>query len=56
MAAKKTVDEIKAERPMAEFDARWGQGFVKSDFLIEEVWKTRPAAAAKPAAKHHATK
>jgi cyclase len=56
MAAKKTVDEIKAARPMAEFDAKWGQGFIKSDLLIEEVWKTHPAAPAKPAAKHHATK
>jgi glyoxylase-like metal-dependent hydrolase (beta-lactamase superfamily II) len=50
MAAKKTVDEIKAAKPMADFDARWGQGFIKSDLLIEEVWKTHPAA------KHHATK
>jgi cyclase len=56
MAAKKTVDEIKAAKPMAEFDAKWGQGFIKSDLLIEEVWKTHPAAPAKPAAKHHATK
>jgi cyclase len=56
MAAKKTVDEIKAAKPMAEFDAKWGQWFVKSDLLIEEVWKTHPAAPAKPAGKHHATK
>jgi cyclase len=56
MAAKKTIDEIKAANPLAEFDARWGQWFVKSDMLIEEIWKTHPAAPAKPAPKHHASK
>ena len=56
MAAKETVDEIKAANPMAEFDAKWGQGFIKSDFLIEEVYKTHAAAPAKPALKDHPTK
>ena len=44
IAAKKTVDEIKAAKPLADLDAKWGQGFVKADFLIESVVKTHPSA------------
>jgi glyoxylase-like metal-dependent hydrolase (beta-lactamase superfamily II) len=47
LAAKKTVDEIKAAKPLADLDAKWGQGFVKADFLIESVVKTHPATAEK---------
>jgi cyclase len=46
LAAKKTVEEIKAAKPLADLDARWGQGFVKADFEIDVVVKTRPAAPA----------
>jgi glyoxylase-like metal-dependent hydrolase (beta-lactamase superfamily II) len=46
IAAKKTVDEIKAAKPLADLDARWGQGFVKADFVIDVVVKTHPAAPA----------
>ena len=42
IAAKKTVDEIKAAKPLADLDAKWGQGFVKADFVIEAVVKTHP--------------
>ena len=52
IAAKKTIDEIKAAKPLADLDAKWGQGFVKADFLIEEVVKTRPAAPAGPEKSH----
>jgi cyclase len=46
---KKSVEDIKAARPLAELDARWGQGFLKADNVIEMVLKSRPAA---PAGKH----
>ena len=46
LSAKKTVDEIKAAKPLADLDAKWGQGFVKADFVIEAVVKTHPAAPA----------
>jgi glyoxylase-like metal-dependent hydrolase (beta-lactamase superfamily II) len=42
--AKKSLDEMKAAKPLADLDARWGQGMIKADFLIEEVVKTRPPA------------
>ena len=51
MAAKKTVDEIKATKPLADLDARWGQGFVNADRLIESVVKTHPPAPEKGHAK-----
>ncbi|HVZ85940.1 MAG TPA: MBL fold metallo-hydrolase [Polyangia bacterium] len=46
LAAKETVDQIKAAKPLADYDARWGNWFVKADFLIDEVYKTRPPAPA----------
>jgi cyclase len=49
VAAKKTLDEIKAAKPTAEFDARWGQGYIKADDLVEAVVKTRPPEAEKAA-------
>jgi hypothetical protein len=45
LSAKKSADEIKAAKPLAELDAKWGQGFVKADFLIDVVVKTHPAPA-----------
>jgi cyclase len=49
VAAKKTLEEIKAAKPTAEFDARWGQGYIKADDLVEAVFKTRPPEAEKAA-------
>ena len=49
-AAKKSLDDVKAAKPLADLDARWGQGFVKADYFIDEVWKTRPPAPAATAA------
>ena len=34
----KTLDEIKKARPSAEFDAVWGNGFVKPDFFVELIY------------------
>jgi cyclase len=46
VAAKKTADEIKAAKPLADLDARWAEGMVKADFFIETVMKTLPPASA----------
>jgi len=48
---KKSVEEIKAAKPLADLDARWGQGLLKADNVIEMVLKARPSASA-PAVKH----
>ncbi len=45
IAAKKTVDEMKAAKPLADLDVKWGQGFVNADYVIEAVVKTHPPAA-----------
>jgi cyclase len=56
-AANKTLDQIKAAKPTAEFDARWGQGMIKPDVLVELVYKTLPPAPPpKPAKGKRATK
>src|SRR3954452_3521622 len=52
IAAKKTVEEIKAAKPLAELDPKWGQGFVSADIEIELVVKSH-AAAPTPAEKGH---
>ena len=44
IAAKKTADEIKAAKPLADLDPKWGQGFVNADFVIDVVVKTHPPA------------
>ncbi|HXI57353.1 MAG TPA: MBL fold metallo-hydrolase [Polyangia bacterium] len=49
-AAHKSLDEIKAAKPTAEFDAKWGQVMVKGDQVIELVYKSLPAPAEKPGA------
>ncbi|HXT99232.1 MAG TPA: hypothetical protein VN853_23230, partial [Polyangia bacterium] len=58
IAGKKSTDEIKAAKPLADLDAKWGQGFVKADFVIDAVVKTHPAPAApeKGKGKHKAAK
>jgi glyoxylase-like metal-dependent hydrolase (beta-lactamase superfamily II) len=35
IAAGKTVAQLKAERPLADLDVRWGNGFIKPDVMIE---------------------
>jgi glyoxylase-like metal-dependent hydrolase (beta-lactamase superfamily II) len=45
LSAKKSADEIKAAKPLADLDAKWGQGFIKADFVIDAVVKTHPAPA-----------
>lgn len=51
-AEKKTLDEIKAAKPTAEFDAKYGQGFIKPDMMVEMAYHAAPPApAAKPSGK-----
>jgi cyclase len=63
IAAKKTVEEIKAAKPLADLDARWAVGFAKADFVIDFVVKTWPPAIsagdkahARPHAESHTKK
>jgi glyoxylase-like metal-dependent hydrolase (beta-lactamase superfamily II) len=48
-ASKKSLDDMKAAKPLADLDERWGKGFINADMLIESVYKTRPPAAPTPA-------
>ena len=53
-AANKTVDEIKAAKPFADLDAKWGSGHVNADRLIEMIVATHVAPSPAPAAgKRH---
>ena len=51
-AQKKTLEEIKAAKPTAEFDAARGQGMIKPDMLVEMIYKDLPPAPAKATGKH----
>jgi cyclase len=58
-AAHKTLDEIVAAKPTAAYDAKWGEGMIKPEWMVGMVFKTLPppaAAPAKAAHKHPATK
>jgi cyclase len=50
-AQKKTLEEIKATKPTAEFDAKH-QGMVTPDYFVETVFKALPPAPLKAARKH----
>ncbi len=43
IAAKKTVDEAKAAKPLADLEPKWGQGFIHADTMIETVYRSPPA-------------
>jgi cyclase len=53
LVAKKTLDQIKAAKPTAEFDAKWGQGMISGDHLLETIYDTRPGPPSKTAAATH---
>jgi len=44
---KKSVEAIKAAKPLADLDAKWGQGFLKADNVIDMVLAARPASTGK---------
>ena len=47
--AKKTLEQVVAAKPTREFDAVWGNGFLKPDQFVEIVYKSM--SPEKPAAK-----
>ena len=52
VAAGKTLDEVKAAKPTAKWDAQWGNGFLKIEPWVEMVYhgvKRRQQPAAAPA-------
>jgi glyoxylase-like metal-dependent hydrolase (beta-lactamase superfamily II) len=51
MKEKKTLDEIKAAKPLADLDARWGHGMMNADAVLEMAYKTMPPAPAEPEKK-----
>jgi glyoxylase-like metal-dependent hydrolase (beta-lactamase superfamily II) len=48
VAAKKTLAEVQAGHPTQEFDAKWGNTFIKPDMLVQLIYED--LSAAKPAA------
>jgi glyoxylase-like metal-dependent hydrolase (beta-lactamase superfamily II) len=57
MAAKKTVEDAKAAKPLADLEPRWGQGFIHGDFVIDSFYKNPPPApAAEKKGKRHGGK
>lgn len=40
IASEKTVDQVIASRPAAEFDPRWGSGFIKSEAFVRTVYQS----------------
>lgn len=38
--AGKTVEEAKAAKPLAAWEARWGGGFIKTDMMVETAWRS----------------
>ncbi|MGH7531276.1 MAG: MBL fold metallo-hydrolase, partial [Gemmatimonadales bacterium] len=43
IAGGRTLAQIVATRPTAEFDARWGSGFVKPDQFVAFVYRSLAA-------------
>jgi cyclase len=41
-AGGKTLEEVKAAKPLAEYDARFAQGPVKSDMVVEMIYRSSP--------------
>ena len=37
MSAGKSADEVVAAKPLAEYDATWGKGFIQSDQFVRLV-------------------
>ena len=39
LRAKRTLEQVQASKPTAEFDAAWGKGFLKPDKFVEMLYK-----------------
>jgi glyoxylase-like metal-dependent hydrolase (beta-lactamase superfamily II) len=51
LASRKPIDQIKAARPTAEFDAKMNMAFVKPEMLIDMIARTLPPTTGKRQAK-----
>jgi cyclase len=40
VAANKTLAEVAAAKPTAEFDAKWGTGFIKPEMMVDQVYSS----------------
>jgi cyclase len=47
VAAKKTLADVQASRPSADFDGTYGQGFVKGTQLVDWIFRNLPASEAR---------
>ncbi len=60
IAQKKTLEQTKAAKPTAEFDAKWGPapgpGMIGSDHMLEAAYETRPGPPSRPAANKPAAR
>jgi cyclase len=45
--AGKTLEQVTAAKPLAELDAKWGQGFLKADTFVSILYKDAVGAAGK---------
>jgi cyclase len=45
--AGKTLEQVTAAKPLAELDAKWGQGFLKADTFVSILYKDATRAAGK---------
>ena len=45
--AGKTLEQVMAAKPLAELDAKWGQGFLKADTFVSILYKDAVGAAGK---------
>lgn len=45
LRAKRTLDQVQASKPTAEFDAVWGKGFLKPDKFVEMLYKNMETRA-----------
>jgi cyclase len=45
LAVTKTLDEIRAAKPTADYDAVWNKGLVKPDLVVEMAYASLPAAS-----------
>ena len=50
VAQGKTLEQVVAAKPTAQWDAEWGQKFIKPEVLIGAVYRELKEGAAKPAA------
>lgn len=49
VAKKQTLEQVKAAKPTAEFDAQWGKSFMNGDGMAESVYRSLTAGPAAPA-------